>query len=52
MFEYDTLWDVYEMKFLIFFISVVLAVMAGNYLYDKTKEKKDEASSNSESDKA
>lgn len=41
MFEYETIWDVYEMKFLIFFISVVLAVWVGNYLYDKTKKKDD-----------
>ena len=40
MFNYQTLWDVYEMKFLIFFISVVVAVVLGNYLYDKTKDKK------------
>ena len=39
MFDYDTLWDVYEMKFIIFFISIVVAVMLGNYLYDKTKNK-------------
>lgn len=42
MFDYDTLWDVYEMKFLIFFISIVVAVMLGNYLYDKTTKKKDD----------
>ena len=41
MFEYETIWDIYEMKFLIFFISVVLAVWVGNYLYDKTKKKDD-----------
>ena len=41
MFEYETIWDVYEMKFLIFFISVVLAVWVGKYLYDKTKKKDD-----------
>ena len=40
MFNYDTLWDVYEMKFLIFFISVVAAVMLGNYLYDKSQKDK------------
>lgn len=40
MFNYDTLWDIYEMKFLIFFISVVLAVMLGNYLYDKAQKDK------------
>lgn len=39
MFEYANLWDVYEMKFIIFFISIVVAVMLGNYLYDKTKNK-------------
>lgn len=42
MFNYETLWDVYEMKFLIFFISIVVAVMLGNYLYDKTTKKKDD----------
>ena len=40
MFDYDTLWDVYEMKFLIFFISIVVAVMLGNYLYDKANKDK------------
>jgi len=40
MFEYETLWDVYEMKFLIFFISIVVAVMLGNYLYDKANKDK------------
>jgi hypothetical protein len=40
MFEYETLWDVYEAKFLFFFISVVIAVMLGNYLYDKTNKDK------------
>jgi len=40
MFNYQTLWDVYEMKMLIFFISVVVAVVLGNYLYGKTKDKK------------
>ena len=40
MFDYDSLWDVYEMKFLIFFISVVAAVMLGNYLYDKSQKDK------------
>ena len=38
MFEYETLLDVYEMKFIIFFISVVLAVVLGNWLYDKSKK--------------
>ena len=40
MFDYDSLWDVYEMKFLIFFISVVAGVMLGNYLYDKSQKDK------------
>ena len=40
MFNYETLWDVYEMKFLIFFISIVVAVMLGNYLYDKANKDK------------
>jgi len=44
MFEYETLFDVYQVKFLFFFISVVLAVVLGNYLYDKTNKhnKKDD----------
>jgi uncharacterized protein YneF (UPF0154 family) len=42
MFNYETLWDIYEMKILIFFISIVVAVMLGNYLYDKTTKKKDD----------
>ena len=41
MFEYETLWDIYEIKFLIFFISIVAAVILGNYLYDKTKKNKE-----------
>ena len=40
MFEYETLFDVYQVKFLFFFISVVLAVMLGNYLYDKSSKDK------------
>lgn len=40
MFEYETLWDIYEVKFLFFFLSVVAAVMLGNYLYDKTRKEK------------
>jgi len=39
MFDYDSIWDIYEMKFVIFFISVVLAVILGNWLYDKSKNK-------------
>jgi len=39
MFEYSTILDVYEMKFIIFFISVVLAIVAGNYLTSETKKK-------------
>ena len=38
MFEYASIIDIYEMKFLIFFISVVAAVMLGNYLYDKSQK--------------
>lgn len=40
MFNYETLFDVYQVKFLFFFISVVLAVMLGNYLYDKSNKDK------------
>lgn len=34
MFTYETLWDVYEMKFVIFFWTVV-AVVLGCYIYDR-----------------
>jgi len=41
MFEYETIWDIYEVKFLFLLISVVLAIVLGNYLYDKSKKKDD-----------
>jgi len=31
-------WDVIEFKLLVLFVTIVLAVMLGNYLYDKTKK--------------
>ena len=30
-----TLWDVIEFKLIILFVTVVLAVLLGNYLYDR-----------------
>lgn len=39
MFNYETIWDVYEIKFVIFFISVVLAIVLTTWLYDKKKDK-------------
>jgi ABC-type multidrug transport system permease subunit len=39
MFNYETLWDVYEMKFVIFFLSAVAAIALTTYLYDKNKKK-------------
>jgi len=39
MFNYETIWDVYEVKFVIFFISVVLAIVLTTWLYDKKKDK-------------
>jgi hypothetical protein len=39
MFTYETLWDVYEIKFVIFFVSVVGAIWLGNWLYNKSKDK-------------
>lgn len=39
MFNYETIWDVYEVKFVIFFISVVLAIVLTTWLYDKKKAK-------------
>jgi len=40
MFQYESLWDIYEVKFLFLFLSIVAAVMLGNYLYDKTTKAK------------
>lgn len=37
MFKYQTIWDIYEAKFIIFFISVVLAIILGNWLYKNKK---------------
>ena len=33
-----TTWDVIEFKLIVLFVTIVLAVMLGNYLYDKTKK--------------
>jgi hypothetical protein len=52
MFDYETLWDIYEMKFVIFFLSACLAIWLTKYIYDHSKkEKKDETSSDSITDK-
>ena len=32
-----TYWDVIEFKFIVLFVTVVAAVLVGNWLYDKTK---------------
>lgn len=37
MFNYQSIWDVYEAKFIIFFISVVLALLLGNWLHKNKK---------------
>ena len=39
MFHYETYWDVIEMKFIILFITGALAIVLGNWLYKKSKEK-------------
>lgn len=39
MFNYESLWDVYEMKFVILFLSIVAAIVLATYLYDKKKDK-------------
>ena len=31
-------WDVIEFKLIVLFVTIVLAVKLGNYLYDKTKK--------------
>lgn len=35
-----TYWDVIEFKFIVLFVTTVLAVYIGNWIYDKTKGKK------------
>ena len=30
-----SLWDIIEFKFIVLFVTVVLAVLLGNYLYDR-----------------
>jgi hypothetical protein len=39
MFNYESLWDVYEMKFVILFLSIVAGIVLATYLYDKKKDK-------------
>jgi len=39
MFEYQTIWDVYEMKFVIFIISVGVALGLAKWLYNKDRNK-------------
>ena len=39
MFEYSNLWDVYEMKFVIFFVSVVVTILLVNWFYKNNKDK-------------
>lgn len=51
MFEYSTLWDIYEVKFIIFLVSVFLAIIATNYLHSNNKGKKDETGSDTNTDK-
>ena len=40
MFTYETLWDVYEFKFVVIFISVCVAIVLGNWIYEKKQRKK------------
>lgn len=39
MFNYESLWDVYEMKFVILFLSIVVSIVLATWLYDKKKDK-------------
>ena len=40
MFEFETMWDLYEFKLLMLFVTAIVAVVLGNYIYDKTKTTK------------
>ena len=33
-----SLWDIIEFKLIVLFVTVVLAVLIGNYLYDRTNK--------------
>jgi|LakMenE01Jun11ns_1017448.scaffolds.fasta_scaffold6338366_1 hypothetical protein len=39
MFNYESLWDLYEMKFIIIFLSIVVTIVLATWLYDKKKDK-------------
>ena len=41
MFYYETLWDVYEVKFIFIFLSIVATIVLTTWLYDKNKNKDD-----------
>jgi len=40
MFQFATMWDVYEFKLLLLFVTAVLAVVVGNIIHDKIKNNK------------
>lgn len=39
MFNYESLWDIYEVKFVILFLSLVFSIVLATWLYDKKKDK-------------
>jgi hypothetical protein len=39
MFEYTSIWDVYEMKFFILCLSIAVAIWLGNKFYDDRNRK-------------
>jgi hypothetical protein len=40
MFEYETLWDIYEVKFVFIFLSIVVSIVLATLMYDKNKKDK------------
>lgn len=34
----STLWDIIEFKFLVLFVTVILAIIVSNWLYDRNKK--------------
>lgn len=40
MFEFATMWDLYEFKLLVLFVTAVIAVILGNYIYEMTQKEK------------
>lgn len=39
MFDFTNIWQVYEFKLLVLFVTGVIAVVLGNHIHDRIKDK-------------